>query len=304
MAKLRRNDPMLALVRDPLLSRVDRRLAAILGGSIALHIAIAAYAWCTDIDEPEPVAASAIPVEYQEIDIMIPDFTPPKTVTGNTEPGAANPVAPNQTPHPIVRRPTVRPQITAGEQIDPSKLGGFFVDEGPARRPTLDLGEQIRETRDGHVEIGNERDPEERPRIATQAQIPAIDDPSLTRTDRPQPEKLHPRIIPGDVRPQTDTTLTAALVLEIIQTQYMRGLQRCYSRGLATEGASLSGKVALQFTVGRTGQVSDHEASGVSDSVEACIDSQMSTWRFPIPRDTKGNPKDAPFAVTLALQPS
>jgi hypothetical protein len=295
---------MLALVQDPLLSRVDRRLAAILGGSIALHIAIAAYAWAADVEEPEPVTASAIPVEYQEIDIMIPDFTKPEIVTNTPGPGAANPVAPNQTPHPIVRRPTVRPQITTGQQIDPSKLDGFFVDEGPSRRPTLDLAGQIREVRDGNVEIGpNRTPPEDRPRIGTTPELPLTENPELTHVDPTHHDGPPGRVIPGPVEPKKDTTLTAALVLQIIQSQYMRGLQRCYSRGLASEG-SLSGKVALQFTVGPTGQVTAHSASGVSDSVESCIDGQMSTWRFPIPRDDKGNAKDAPFAVTLALQPS
>jgi hypothetical protein len=302
MAKLRGNDPMLALVRDPLLSRVDRRLAAILGGSLALHIAIAAYAWSTDIEEPAPVATAAIPVEYQDIDIMIPDFTPPQKVTNG--PGTATPATPNQTPKPIVRRQTIRPQITTGSQIDPNNLGGFFTDDGPSRRPTLDLAEQIREAREGKVEVGTQHQSDEHsPRIGTQQELPAIDDPSLTRTHRTNDDEPHGRVIPGTVKPETSSTLTPALVLQIIQNQYMRGLQRCYQRGLATEG-TLSGKVALEFTVGENGQVTDHSAAGVSDSVEQCIDNQMSTWRFPAPHDAKGNAIDAPFTVTLALQPS
>src|ERR1043165_4059901 len=176
MAKLRRNDPMLALVRDPLLSRVDRRLAAILGGSLALHIAIAASAWSADIEEPAPVATAAIPVEYQEIDIMIPDFTPPQKVT-NTGPGTAKPATPNQTPKPLVR-PTIRPQITTGNQTDPNNLGGFFVDGGPSRSPTREPADQIREAREGKVEIGSQRQPDEHsPRIGTRQDLPAIDDP-------------------------------------------------------------------------------------------------------------------------------
>jgi hypothetical protein len=293
---------MLALVRDPLLSRVDRRLAAILGSSLALHIALAAYAWSADIEEPEHVATSAIPVEYEEIDMMIPDFTPPHNVTPG--PGTATPATPNQTPKPIVRRQMIGPQITTGTQIDPNNMGGFFTDDGPSRRPTLDLAEQIRAAREGKVEIGTQRQlHEDSPRIGTQQELPAIDDPSLTRTHRTQDDEPHGRIIPGTVKPETSTTLTPALVLQIIQNQYMRGLERCYARGLATEG-TLSGKVALAFTVGANGQVSDHSASGVSDSVERCIDNQMSNWRFPAPHDSKGNATDAPFAVTLALQPS
>ena len=188
----------------------------------------------------------------------------------------------------------------------PNNMGGFFVDEGPARRPSIDLAEQLRQAREGHVEIGDPHSssPEERPRIGTVPDRPITEDPTLTHVDPVHHDGPPGRVIPGPVTPQTSTTLTPALVLQIIQTQYMRGLQRCYSRGLASEGASLSGKVALEFTVGPNGQVTDHSASGVSDSVESCIDNQMSTWRFPAPHDVKGNPTDAPFAVTLALQPS
>jgi hypothetical protein len=302
MAKVRRKDPMLALVRDPLLSRVDRRLAAILSGSLLVHIGLAVYAWSSDVPEPAPHPMAAIPVEYESIDITLPDFTPPHDVT-NTAPGVGTPATPNQTPTPIVHRPTVRPQITTGTQIDPNQLGGFFFDEGPARRPTLDLGEQIREVREGHVEIETPETHDEPPRLGTSTGLPAPNDPTPVTHVDPRHDEPHGRVIPGTVKPETSTTLTAALVLEIIQNQYMRGLQRCYSRGMASEGA-LAGKVALEFTVGANGQVTDHSASGVSDSVESCIDNQMSTWRFPAPHDTKGNATDAPFTVALALQPS
>ncbi|HUS29218.1 MAG TPA: hypothetical protein VMZ53_11935, partial [Kofleriaceae bacterium] len=170
---------MLALVQDPLLSRVDRRLAAILGGSIALHIAIAAYAWSTDIEEPAPLATSAIPVEYQDIDILIPDFTPPQKVT-STAPGTAKPVAPNQTPTPIVRRQTIRPAITTGNDVDPAKLAGLFTNDDTAhRRPGMDLGKQIIDARNNHVEVGKDSAPDPSPRLGTQPDLP-LTDPTLT----------------------------------------------------------------------------------------------------------------------------
>src|SRR5207249_5308952 len=70
MAKLRREDPLLALVRDPLLARVDRRLAAILAGSLIVHLGLAIVAWTTDIEEPERAPVAGIPVELDQVDIM------------------------------------------------------------------------------------------------------------------------------------------------------------------------------------------------------------------------------------------
>jgi hypothetical protein len=307
MAKVRRNDPMLALVQDPLLSRVDRRLAAILGASIAVHVGIAAYAWSTDLEEPKrSVPMSAIPVEYEEIDIMIPDFTPPKTVTSTTGPGAATPTSPNQTPTPIVRRPTIRPSIATSNNVDPSKLAGLFTDnDTPSRRPSLDLGPQIIDARDNHVEVGPDRpDPNDRTNLGTRDESPISNSPTLTHADPSHRDEPTGRIIPGTVKPGSTTTLTPALVLKLIQDQYIRGLQRCYQRGLANEGPSLAGKVAIEFTVESSGKVSDASASGMSASVDACIEQQMSTWRFPAPHDAHGAATDASFSITLALQPS
>ena len=303
MAKLRREDPMLALVRDPLLSRVDRRLAAIIGGSLLVHIGLAIVAWTTDVTEPERTPVAAIPVEFDQVDIMIPDFTPPQQVTNNA-PGVAAPVAPNQTPHPIVHRSTIRPQITTGSQIDPTQLGGLFdTDDSHTRQPKLDLGGQVIAARDHDVHIGTDRNPTEDPHLANHDETPLTQDPSMTHVTPSHRDEPEGRVIPGAVKPKTTTTLTPKVVLDLIQSQYMRGLQRCYGRGLASEG-SLSGSVSIEFTVDPGGDVSTHAASGVSPGVDACIDGQMGTWRFPSPHDSQGNATHATFAITLALQPS
>lgn len=294
---------MLALVRDPLLSRVDRRLATILGGSLIVHLGLAIVAWTTDLEEPERSPVAGIPVELDQVDIMIPDFTPPQQVT-NTRPGIAAPVAPNQTPRPIVHHQTIRPQIATSAQVDPKQLAGLFdTDDTHARQPKLDLGSQVIAARDRDVHIGTDRNPTQDPQLATHDETPLTNDPTLTHVAPSHRDEPEGRIIPGAVKPKTTTTLTAKVVLDLIQSQYMRGLQRCYARVQASEG-SLSGSVSIEFTVETTGEVSDHAASGVSPKVDACIDSQMGTWRFPIPHDSKGNATHASFAITLALQPS
>ena len=111
------------------------------------------------------------------------------------------------------------------------------------------------------------------------------------------------RVIPGTVKPAQSTTLTAAAVLDRIQSTYLAGLQRCYRLGLAQD-ATLSGRVSISFTVDERGQVEDADAEGMSSQVDSCISDQMSRWRFPVPKDKGGTATDAAFSVSLALQPS
>jgi hypothetical protein len=83
----------------------------------------------------------------------------------------------------------------------------------------------------------------------------------------------------------------------------MAGLQRCYRLGLSDD-SRLSGTVKISFTVDDRGKVIDADASGVSKQVDGCVGSFMTTWRFAVPRDKDGDPTDASFTVSLALQPS
>jgi hypothetical protein len=111
------------------------------------------------------------------------------------------------------------------------------------------------------------------------------------------------RISLGPVESETRTTLMSDAVLQRIQALYLSGMQRCYARGLATD-PSLSGKIAVSFTVDERGHVTDAEASGVDPQVSACIASQMASWRFAAPKDKAGDPTEASFRISLALRPS
>lgn len=106
--------------------------------------------------------------------------------------------------------------------------------------------------------------------------------------------------LPGD---GPGTTLTVDAVLAKINGAYMSGLQRCYKNGLLGD-STLSGKVAMSFTVTETGRLEDATARGVSPEVDACISALMTGWRFPIPKDKGGDTTDASFKLGLALQPS
>ena len=50
--------------------------------------------------------------------------------------------------------------------------------------------------------------------------------------------------------------------------------------------------------------MTDPEAVRCRRKLDSCISGQMSTWRFPIPRDKDGQPTDVSFHVALALRPS
>jgi hypothetical protein len=83
---------------------------------------------------------------------------------------------------------------------------------------------------------------------------------------------------------------------------YLRGLQRCY-RDLLGEQPGARGKVTLEMTVNESGRLAEATATTEYGSLSTCIEKRMAGWSFPIPRDKSGDPTDAAFALTLALQP-
>jgi hypothetical protein len=299
-----------AALRQTLADRVDRRLALFVGGSLALHIGLAIYAWTDDIARPS-YGTPTLATTYQQevIDVLVPD-----TVTPSTEPGTATPATPTQTPRPIVQPSRITTQPARPSQpIDSQRLASILTgtdgEVGKAgmnpRQPGADLSQQIDDARDSHATIGDtthtSRTDDSAHAIDRDTHI-ANTDPTLAHVDTHHDEPSG-RIIPGNVKPETSTTLTAALVLGRISTVYMAGLQRCYRLGLATD-SSLSGRVQISFTVDDRGKVILPDASGVSSQVDSCIGTQMQSWRFPIPKDGDGDATDASFTVSLALQPS
>jgi hypothetical protein len=117
------------------------------------------------------------------------------------------------------------------------------------------------------------------------------------------PDAERGRIRPFEPKSDEPTSLSPEVVLERINALYMTGLERCYHKSLVGD-AKLGGRVSLSFTIDDAGHVIDPEASGVAAEVDHCISSLMAKWRFPIPRDGKGEPTDTTFHVTLALQPN
>ena len=274
-----------------------------------VHIAIAAWAWSTDLDTQvlgEPRAAAAF--HQETIDVTLPDFAPPTT------PGIATPVAPAtqtpRSPRPIVAHVAPPPP----SRDDALRLASILTDETPSahgtgdmthRQPSADLAHQIADARDHRVAIGESDHTsrvDDRARIGTDPdRVIAHDDPTFTTTAHTDTTRARITLSPVEV--DEVTTLTPALVLDKIDNVYMAGLQRCYRKGLAFD-ATLTGRVAIGFTVDRHGRVAAPTATGVSSQVDTCVAEQMAAWHFPMPKDKDGDPTEVDFHVSLALQPS
>jgi hypothetical protein len=309
-----------ASIRGTLLGRVDKRLAVIIGGSLAVHILIGAWAWATETETPPLFQSETVAMyRHDTMEVSLPDLTPPTVTPTEPGPGAATPVTPVQAPRPIVDRP----RITTNPRPDPgmspaeaARLASILTGSDPGRtgpgemrnrQPGADLRQQIDDVGTRQITIGDDGKgfrKEPGPRLGD-GPGPIVDDPTPVstqpiKTDNEVKGRITLRPLPPD---GPGTTLTVDMVVDKIQTVYMPNLQRCYRKGLLGD-ASLAGKIALSFTVTERGGLDDIEAHGVSSEVDACVSTAMSTWRFPIPKDKDGDPTDQGFRLVLALQPS
>jgi hypothetical protein len=183
---------------------------------------------------------------------------------------------------------------------------GHGPGEMSRRLPGADLDKQLEEARTRTVTIG---DNDHTSRADDRAHIGTAPGPTFDpHLDGPEQSRAHhaedlARVHFGPMKTDDPTSLQPDQVLLKISTLYIAGLQRCYQLGLRGD-ANLSGRVELTFTVSETGKVTDAAATGVTQAVDSCVDAQMATWRFAIPRDKKGQPTDSTMHLVLALQPS
>jgi hypothetical protein len=296
-----------ASIRGSLADRIDRRLAVIIGASLAVHLAIGVWAWTHDADAPlldPPVGA-----RFERATIDVSDLIEPPA-----QPGAATPIAP---PARIVQPTRVIVPRHADEPVhldDAARLASILTtaDAGATgvggmdrHHPGADLAAQIEEARHHTVTLGDGT-----PTSRQHGESIATDDHGLpiheTTTDRlhaPDAPPEHGRIRLEGGHSDEHTTLNAQTVLDKINALYMSGLQRCYRKGLSID-AQLSGRVAITFTIDEAGRVTDPDASGSDPQVDHCIASQMASWRFTAPHDASGAATETTFHVSLALQPS
>jgi hypothetical protein len=300
-----------AAVRGSFADRIDSRLAMIIGVSLVVHIVIAVWAWQGDVEHvplgmPEPVASFSI----DTIDMTDPVLAPPAPT-----PGIASPVSPVQTPPPIVHPTHVTATMThrpTGD--DAARLAAILAspDEtagGPAdmshRQPGADLDKQIAEVKGHPITIGDNGHTsraDDRARVGTGTDPLPIDDPTLTRAPDHGEHEDGGRIVIKPEPTRGDDPLPDNVLLKI-QTLYVTGLQRCYRKALVVD-AQLSGKITISFTIDERGHTIDAAAAGMSAQLTSCVESQMASWRFAIPRNKAGEPTEQSFHVSLVLRPS
>ncbi len=315
-----------AAVRGSLTDRIDPRLAVIVAASLLAHLGIATWAWATDREHEldEPTALNDYqPTQYDVYSITVPDepvapTTDPSTgpsTDPSTEPGIARPVTPTQTSRPIVQRPpTAMPtpedpdrwaQIMTGNTSGPN--GQTEISK---RIPGAALDKQIDAIRrsNGEVKVGRDsgsRDTDPH-RLGTGPDGPRIGDvDQLTKGPTHEEKPVRITLLPPSVRPppKDQGTLTVDMVLERINSSYMSGLQRCYRLDLAKD-PTLSGNLAIAFTVDERGRTTESVVTGLTSSVDACVAQNMASWHFPSPKDKDGDPMEVPFKVVLVLKSS
>lgn len=307
-------------VRGSLLDRVDRRLAAIVGLSLAVHVGIAIESWFADADLAPPLAAHVTPTAFRQdtMEVTLPDepVATPATPATPDAPGVAAPI-PRAHDVRIAHAPTPDTHVAdappTAEQLREEALRMANLMTGPgtaphgspgsmaSRSPGADLGAQIEQSKDQHVAIGDptRSRPDTLPTIGPRTGTIPVD-PQHLDTQHHEEQHPLPPIVLGPAQTAVTTTLTPDAVIARIEGLYLAGLKRCYARGMAHD-ATLAGKVRVQFTVDDTGRVTDATATGVADEIDTCVAAQMQHWTFPIPRDRHGEPTDATFGISLAL---
>jgi hypothetical protein len=320
-------------VKGTLAERVDRRMAVFAAASLLVHLGVMTAAHLNDPPEDETIAERALAqytpetISIIDADDPILDLEPqpdPATTPDTQDPAVAS----KPTPSPDPARPSTpstpsRPRPAQPAHSDAGGLaedatrmadllfandGGGKLDAGDmaGRRPGSDLDKQLQEMADQNAKasIGNEdgdrlRDrPGARPGTSQEPALPG--DPSIAKADGDKIDHVPPSRI--DVKPQPTKTpgVDADAVIAKIRTTYMGAMQRCYKKALGDE-PTLSGKVALVFTLSEKGGVSDPDARGVSPVFEECLEGVMPRWSFTPVTDEDGDAVELDIGVTLQL---
>lgn len=324
----RQPKPMLpASVRGSFADRFDPRLSVILGASIIIHFAIVIIALTMDVEENNGLADRAYNLTFTQEEYKV-DIEQPKPVDTQQGSAAGSAAAPEKKPadKPSTQKPAEKPSTGRDQSADVQlqqeenarAMADLLTGEGDngtsegdmsKRRPGADLGQQIADVREGGktVSVGGGAGHGPRgdgdPRVGT-GKGPAIEGPGGTTTAGGPKEEKAPtgRIQVADKQTFDDSSLTPDIVLAKIQSAYMAGIKRCYKEYLKKD-ASARGKVSLDLTVNETGRTVSGKASGFAGDIDDCITTQMSSWRFPIPKDKDGDATEASFRIALQLVP-
>jgi hypothetical protein len=321
----RQPKPMLpASVRGTFVDRFDPRLSVILGASIIIHFAVAIVALNMDQPEKQGIADRAYDLTFDPAKVAVEDR--PQPVQPDASAGDQAKKEPEKVKTPTIQAPP-KPDSNAGrddkekislkQQEEAKSYADLLTAEGPngqsegdisRRRPGSDLKQQVDAVKEGgkQVAVGGGAGRGSRggdSRVGT-GKGPDINGPGGTEVaGGPKVEKApQGRISVSDKTGGEDTTLSPDAVLSKIQNAYMSGLKRCYKNYL-NKDASARGKVTLALTINETGRTVKGAAHGFASEVDECITGQMSSWRFPIPKDKDNEATSADFAITLQLVP-
>jgi hypothetical protein len=318
--------PMLpASVRGTFADRFDPRLSVIMGASILIHFAIMIIAWQYDVESAGGIADRAYNVVFKQDTYQV-DLSQPKIDTATQTGSAAETKA--KEPDKQATKPT-KPKSggeTSGRdpkndvtlQEDQAKaMADLLTGEGDKgtsegdmskRRPGADLGQQIQNVQEGgkQVAVGGgaghgSRDGDPRPGTSKGPHIDGPGGPESAGGGKVE-RAPNPRIAVSDKQSFDESSLSPDIVLAKIQAAYMAGLKRCYKEYLKKD-ATARGKVTLNLSINETGRTVKGNAKGFAGEVDECITAQMSSWRFPPPKDKDGEATDASFAITLQLVP-
>ena len=325
----RQPKPMLpASVRGTFADRFDPRLLVILGASIVIHFAVAIVALTMDVDTGDDIASRAYNLTFKQDTYQV-DLTQPKPqpVDQGSAAGSAAPAPKPEPAHKDHSGPAKKPdtgrdakQDVALQEENARALADLLTTEGSNgtsegdmshRRPGADLGQQIADVRESGKTVAVGGGGSHGSRGNGDARVGTGHGPNIAGAGGVEsagggkgPEAAPTgRISVGEKKAFDDSTLTPDLVLSKIMSAYMAGLNHCYREYLKKD-ASARGKIKLNLTINETGRTVKGAADGVSDEVDQCIDGQMASWRFPVPKDKDGEATEASFQITLQLVPN
>ncbi|MEZ4398790.1 MAG: AgmX/PglI C-terminal domain-containing protein [Kofleriaceae bacterium] len=315
-------------LKGTLADRIDTRVAVVAAASLCVHVGLMVAASLND-PPAEPTMARRATETYAEDTLAIIDASDPlldlahPAATDEPGPAAATPAAPPAAPttatRPAAPRPTrpgaptlTDPDDDATRLADllfaPDGSAGHLTGDLAARKPGSDLSTQLDEIKrsGATASIGDQsgRRPADTDGVARPgtSQTPLVGPPGDVVTTGKDPESVPPgRIKPVPTpRPPGDPSVDA--IIRKIATTYMGGLQRCYKKSLAAD-PTLSGKVALSFSVTERGALTDGRASGIDDEVAGCIQGLMTKWSFTPVVDGDGDATEVDVKLGLALTP-
>lgn len=202
---------------------------------------------------------------------------------------------------PRARRERIADSIAMQDEVMARDFADRLTAIGPtagdmsARGPLTDLSRQLDPgiSGGGRVQIGRGGGGQ----VGT-ARIGGLGPADAIGPNPPSPGRV--TVLP----PSTSSTssLTPELVLRKVASAYTPGIKRCYKTSLAQDPA-LRGKLALALKVTATGRAIDPSVTGLTKELDDCIVAQMTSWRFPVPKDQDGEPVDATFQIAIQVVP-